>query len=123
MQNNNILNNQFISYPKSKNHIISWTKKDKIKTCDVNSNCSEIEFNITLNKFNNNKLFNNIKNNEVYKIDNYSNIDDNYINSNINSNKNSDKNSKKYDIIIFFLIFILLIFFIFKIKNNYFQNN
>lgn len=63
MQNNNILNNQFISYPKSKNHIISWTKKDKIKTCDVNSNCSEIEFNITLNKFNNNKLFNNIKNN------------------------------------------------------------
>ena len=47
MDNNNI---NFTKYPKSFNHKISWTKKDNIKTCDLNPNCMELIFDIRQNK-------------------------------------------------------------------------
>lgn len=46
-------------FPKSNNHRIIWKKNDNIKTCNLNSNCSEIIFDIKQNKKNKNyELFN-----------------------------------------------------------------
>lgn len=46
----------YIKYPKSTNHKITWTKKNNIKTCDLNPNCMELIFDIKKNK--NVKIFN-----------------------------------------------------------------
>lgn len=44
MNNDNLIFQSI--FPKSNNHKITWTKKDSIKTCDLNPNCSEIFFDI-----------------------------------------------------------------------------
>jgi hypothetical protein len=45
--NDQIYQSQF---PKSNNHLITWRKNDKIKTCDLNKKCMEIIFDIKKNK-------------------------------------------------------------------------
>ncbi len=40
----------YVKYPKSLNHKITWTKKNNIKTCDLNPNCMELTFDIKKNK-------------------------------------------------------------------------
>lgn len=61
-------------FPKSNNHKITWNRKDKITTCDINKNCVEIIFDIKKNKKiindemkKNNYLFNNYKSIEKFK--------------------------------------------------------
>ena len=67
-QQNIIINENNI--PKSINHKIIWNKNDNINTCDLNLNCTKIEFNI---KDKNNNIFNNNK----YNINQEYNIDTN----------------------------------------------
>ena len=92
MEKNDDIKNSFYSYPKSLNHKVVWKKNDNIRTCDLNSDCSELEFNITLNKFTKQKMFNN-----------------NLIYDNNNANEETTKNMTNYDTIMFILIFILLV--------------
>jgi hypothetical protein len=56
MYNDNLISNTI--YPKSNNHKITWKKNDNIKTCDLNTNCTEIIFDIKQNK--NIKIINDI---------------------------------------------------------------
>lgn len=54
--NNNLIYQA--QFPKSNNHLITWRKNDKIKTCDLNEKCMEIIFDIKKNK--NYKIINDI---------------------------------------------------------------
>jgi hypothetical protein len=94
MEKNNVLNDVFYSYPKSTNHNIFITKKDKFGICDLNSNCTELNFSIKKNK---KSIFNN------NKIDNFT-----YVNLN---------NLQNYNIIILFLMITLFIVLIFHLKK------
>ena len=99
--------NIFCLYPKSINHKIILTKKDNIGICDLSSNCTELNFSISKNKFNLNKIFNKNENNylENYNLENY-NLE-NY--TSVNSNVVLSQNILNYDIILFILIIILFI--------------
>jgi hypothetical protein len=105
MEKNNLLNNSFYLYPKSSNHKIMWKKNDNIKTCDLNSNCTELEFNIRQNKIVKHKTFTNSN-----KIDNKIDNKENFICiSCFGVNTNKIRNTINYDIIVFFLLLILII--------------
>lgn len=123
-----LFDNSFYSYPKTENHSIMWLKNDKINTCDLDSNCTQVKFNIKKNK--NSKIFN-----QNYKNDNieYNNIKENFKctrcdKSKSNYRKNYDKenfecmrarcvimrtisleNLYNYDTIVFYLIIIFII--------------
>lgn len=96
MENNNILNDIFYSYPKSTNHSIFITKKDKIGVCDLNSNCTELNFSINKNK---ESIFNDSNN----KIENFICVNQN--------------NLQNYNIIILFLVITLIVVFVFHLKK------
>ena len=98
MENNNLLKNSFYSYPKSLNHKIVWKKNDNIKTCDLGSNCTELEFSITQNKLVKHKTFNN----NLDNIENFTCISCMSMNSKIITNLIN------YDIVLFFLILVLI---------------
>ena len=124
-------------FPKSQNHKITWTKKNNISICDLNTNCTEYEFNIRnknknmLNQTNKNKNDNDIKNNDI------KNNSNNYFN-NYNMDKfidrlptgnipiyepyqkleyNNDYNYN-YNIILIIIIIIILFLFYNKIKRK-----
>lgn len=97
MKKNNILNDVFYSYPKSSNHNIFITKKDKIGVCDLNSNCTELNFSINKNK---QSIFNYSNN----KIDNFTCVKPN--------------NLQNYNIIILFLVITLFVVLIFHLKKK-----
>ena len=109
MEKNNILNNSFYLYPKSKSHKITCKKNDNIKICELNSKCSELEFNITLNKFSLISNNNTIDNKE--KLGYIGCIGSIYKNSKFNIN------IKNYDIIVFILILIIIIILYFGAKK------
>lgn len=126
MENNNLLKNSFYSYPKSLNHKIVWKKNDNIKTCDLGSNCTELEFNITQNKlvkhktFNNNlDNMNNMENiNNINNIDNIDNIE-NFTSINCMSmNSKIITNLINYDIVLFFLILVLIFVLVINSKSR-----
>ena len=96
MENNNILNDVFYLYPKSTNHSIVITKKDKIGICDLKLNCTKLNFSINKNKEN---IFNDSNN----KIDNFICVGQN--------------NLQNYDIIILFLVITLFIVLRFHLKK------
>lgn len=110
MENNDLLKKSFYSYPKSLNHKVQWKKNDNIGTCNLGSNCSELEFSIKQNKVVKHKIFNNTTN--INKLD-YSNKTDGV--ENFTCNSCMSRNSMfitgliNYDIVVFFL---LLIFFL-----------
>lgn len=110
MENNNLLNKSFHSYPKSLNHKVIWKKNDNIKTCDLGSNCTELEFSIKQNKVVKHNILNNTTNiNEFY----YSNKTDDIENfdciSYISKNSKIITNWINYDIIVFLLLLILFV--------------
>lgn len=110
MENNNSLNKSFHSYPKSLNHKVMWKKNDKIKTCDLGSNCSELEFSIKQNKLIKHKIFNNTHNINELEHSNIVNNNENFACiSCINVNSKIITNFINYDIVIFFLLLILFI--------------
>lgn len=108
MEKNDLINNSVYSYPKSSNHKIIWRKNDNIKTCHLGSNCSELEFNITLNKFTKHKIFNNSNDKENFScITCMGGIINTQIITNIIN----------YDIVVFFLLFVLFIILNFKSRK------
>lgn len=96
MEKNNIFDDVFYSYPKSSNHSVFITKKDKVGVCDLNTNCSELNFSINKNKEN---IFNNSNN----KIDNFTCV--------------YQIDLQNYNIIILFLVITLLVVFVFHLKK------
>jgi hypothetical protein len=105
MEKNNLENIFFYVYPKSENHKITLTKKNIVSICDLSSNCSELNFSISKNKFNENKIFDNEKSN----IENFAST--NYIYNNLNL-----INLMNYDLILFSLIIVLFI--VLKLRNK-----
>lgn len=101
MDNNDLLKKSFYLYPKSLNHKVLWKKNDKIKTCDLGSNCSEFVFSIRQNKLVKHEIFNNtdkINDEENFTCISYMGINSKIITNLIN-----------YDIIVFFLLSILFV--------------
>lgn len=107
MEKNNSLNNVFYSYPKSSNHHILLTKKDKVGVCDLTSNCTELNFSINKNKMIERKIFNDINN----KIDNFTCV------ISLNFNIFQSLNLQNYNIVILFLVIILLVVLILHSKK------
>jgi hypothetical protein len=115
----------YIKYPKSKNHKITWTKKDNIKTCNLNENCMEITFDIKQNK--------NIKIIDDYYSSGNIKIDDYYSSGNIKIDNSSTKKSivyetfsnynNYYNLLTIILIIIIIIILFYKNKYNYFIIN
>jgi len=99
----------FCSYPKSTNHKIILTKKDNIGICDLSSDCTKLNFSISKNKFNVDKIFN--YNYYINNLEKFTCI--NYINSNIVLLSNV----LNYDMILFFLTIILFFILNFYLKK------
>lgn len=118
MENNNSLNKSFYSYPKSLNHKVMWKKNDKIKTCDLDSNCSELEFSIKQNKLIKHKIFNNTHNIDELEHSNNVNANENFsCIRRISVNSKIITNFTNYDIVIFFLLLTLFIALNFKSRK------
>ena len=100
MNQDNLIN--CAKYPKSTNHKITWTKKDKIKTCDLNPNCMELIFDI--------------KQNKNIKIINDNLILEKLPTGNPPIYETFSSNNLNYNIILLILVIIILIIFISK-KN------
>ena len=105
MENKNINENKV---PKSINHKIIWNKNDNINTCDLNSNCMKLEFDIKNKNFkilNDTQQINNIEV-DILPVGNlpiYENFNSfNYMNTN--------------DYL--FIIFVFVILFVFFIKKK-----
>lgn len=110
MENNDLLKKSFYSYPKSLNHKVLWRKNDNIKTCDLNTNCSELEFSIRQNKLVKHKTFNNIDYiDKLYYSDIINDKENFTCISCMNINSKMITNLINYDIIVFFLLSILFI--------------
>lgn len=105
MKNNELLNNCIYSYSKSPNHKIIWRKNDKINTCDLNANCTKLEFSISKNK-----LVNSSNNHAIV-----SKINDNFEPFNVIE---LNKITYNYDTIIFFLILILIVILTLKFNDK-----
>lgn len=120
MENNNLLKNSFYLYPKSLNHKIVWKKNDNIKTCDLGSNCTELEFNITQNKLVKHKTFNNNLDNmnNIENINNVDNIENFTCISCMSMNSKIITNLINYDIILFFLILVLIFVLLINLKSR-----
>lgn len=104
MEKNNILNNVFYLYPKSTNHSVFISKKDKVEICDLSSNCTKLNFSINKNKMNVVGIDNN-------KIDNFTCVYSN------NYNLFESPILQNYNIIFLFIVIILLIVFVFHSKK------
>lgn len=96
----NYFENIFYAYPRSNNHKIFLTKKNNIKICNLDTNCTKLDYSLSKNKINGNKIFDNNDNKNskekftcISCIYNYSNL----------------LNTSNYDIILFSLIIILLV--------------
>lgn len=107
MEKNDLLNNSFYYYPKSSNHKIVWKKNDNVKTCDLNSNCTELEFNIRQNKF--------IKYKKMSAIDDINKENFTCISCITNNTKIISSLINNYTIIFFML---LLLFIVLNLKSN-----
>jgi len=109
-KNNTLINNNvFYFYPKSTNHSIFISKKDKVEICDLSSNCTKLNFSINKNKMNDESIFNNeIDNN---KIDNFTCV--------YSTNYNLFKLPilQNYNIILLFGVIILFIVLVFHSKK------
>ena len=110
MENNDLLKKSFYSYPKSLNHKVLWKKNDKIKTCDLGSNCSEFEFSIRQNKLVKHKIFNNnVDVNKLYYSDEINDRENFTCISCMGINSKIITNLINYNTIVFFLLSILII--------------
>jgi len=108
MEKNNS-ENIFYSYPKSNNHKILFKKGDNISVCDLEQNCSKLNFSISKNKSSNIKIFNDIKSD----TEKFTCINCVYNNLNL-----LDIQPYYYDIVLFSLIILLFIVLKFIGKNN-----
>jgi len=115
MEKNDLINNSVYLYPKSLNHKVIWKKNDNIKTCHLGSNCTELEFNITLNKFTKHQIFNNSNDTNNNNCD-YLNKE-NFSCTDNNINTKIITNIMNYDIIVFFLLVIIFIILNFKLRK------
>jgi hypothetical protein len=124
MEKIDTLNDVFYFYPKSTNHSIFISKKDKVEICDLSSNCTKLNFSINKNKMNNESIFNNkLDNNKLdnNKLDN-NKIDNNKIDNFTCVYSNNYKLFKlpilqNYNIILLFLVIILFIVLVFHSKK------
>ncbi len=135
--------NGFEKISKAKNHVITVKSPHKVGVCDLNSNCSNIELDISQirnNRFNqpdslniastqSNKIISN--NNQqklesnviIYNNNDYDNDNDNDYNKDNDENKdnfsnNSSNNIFNLDNIIIVIFILLILFYLIKKRNK-----
>lgn len=112
----------FNNISKAKNHVITTKSINQVGVCDLNSNCSQIELDLSEiknNKFNTDSItINPIQSNKLVSNNNNLYLETSIINQN-NIEKFSNSNNFNYDnIIIGILIFLIVIYLVKSRKNK-----